>query len=92
MRRETSQWSIRMLTDFESRINVDTEYQRGKVWPQPQQALLIDSIIRGFDIPKIFLRKLPDGSLYLKRKTASLRTSMSRTANRGSVQAAIIEL
>lgn len=54
-----------MLTDFESRINVDAEYQRGKVWSRPQQALLIDSILRGFDIPKIFLRKLPDGSEYL---------------------------
>ena len=54
-----------MLTDFESRINVDAEYQRGKVWSQPQQALLIDSIMRGFDIPKIFLRKLPDGSPHL---------------------------
>ena len=65
MRRETSEWSIRMLTDFESRINVDAEYQRGKIWSQPQQALLIDSIIRGFDIPKIFMRKLPDGSQFL---------------------------
>ena len=54
-----------MLVDFQSRINVETEYQRGKVWSQAQQALLIDSILRNFDIPKIFLRKLPDGSKYL---------------------------
>ena len=65
MRKETSEWNIRMLADFQSRINVEAEYQRGKVWSQPQQALLIDSILRGFDIPKIFLRKLPDGSQYL---------------------------
>ena len=65
MRKETSEWSIRMLADFEKRINVDAEYQRADVWSQPQQALLIDSIMRGFDIPKIFLRKLPDGSPYL---------------------------
>lgn len=65
MRRETSEWSIRMLADFEGRINVEAEYQRGEVWSQPQQALLIDSILRGFDLPKIFLRKLPDGSPYL---------------------------
>ena len=65
MRRETSEWSIRMLVDFENRINVDAEYQRGKVWSRPQQALLIDSILRGFDIPKIFLRKRPDGSSHL---------------------------
>ena len=65
MRKETSEWSIRMLADFRSRINVEAEYQRGAVWSQPQQALLIDSILRGFDIPKIFLRKLPDGSPHL---------------------------
>ncbi len=51
-----------MLADFESRITVDDEFQRGAVWSTAQQALLIDSILRGFDIPKIFLRKLSDGS------------------------------
>ena len=65
MRKETSEWTIRMLADFRSRINVEAEYQRAPVWSQAQQALLIDSIMRGFDIPKIFLRKLPDGNPYL---------------------------
>ena len=65
MRKDTSEWSIRMLADFKSRINVNAEYQRSNVWSQAQQALLIDSIIRGFDIPKIYLRKLPDGSQHL---------------------------
>ena len=65
MRRETSEWSVRMLADLQGRINVNAEYQRGIVWSEPQQMLLIDSILRGFDLPKIFLRKLPDGSSYL---------------------------
>ena len=65
MRKETSEWSVRMLADFEPRINVDAEYQRGKVWSRPQQALLIDSILRGFDIPKIYLRKRQDGGRVL---------------------------
>lgn len=65
MRRETSEWSVRMLADFRGRINVEAEYQRGTVWSRGQQALLIDSIVRGFDIPKIFLRKLPDGGEHL---------------------------
>ena len=65
MRKETSEWSIRMLVDLQTRINVDAEYQRGKVWSRAQQALLIDSILRNFDIPKIFLRKRPDGKKYL---------------------------
>lgn len=65
MRRQTSEWSVRMLADLRGRINTDAEYQRGAVWSTPQQLLLIDSILRGFDLPKIFLRKLPDGSPFL---------------------------
>lgn len=62
MRRETSEWTVRMLADLRGRINTNAEYQRGEVWSIPQQQLLIDSILRGYDLPKIFLRKLPDGS------------------------------
>ena len=54
-----------MLVDLQSRINVDAEYQRGKVWSPAQQALLIDSLLRNFDVPKLFLRKRSDGSKYL---------------------------
>lgn len=62
MEKETNEWTVRMLADLRGRININAEYQRGKVWSMPQQQLLIDSILRGFDLPKIFLRKLPDGS------------------------------
>lgn len=65
MRKETVEWTIRMLVDLQDRINTDAEYQRGKVWSRPQQALLIDSILRGFDIPKIYVRKLPPGGNHL---------------------------
>lgn len=51
-----------MLADLEGRINIDAEYQRGVVWSTPQQLLLIDSILRNYDLPKIFLRKLAEGS------------------------------
>lgn len=61
MRKETVEWTIRMLVDLQDRINTDEEYQRANVWSRPQQALLIDSILRGFDIPKIYVRKLPPG-------------------------------
>lgn len=32
-------------------------WQRGDAWSQPKQILLIDSIIRGMDIPKIYFRE-----------------------------------
>ena len=54
-----------MLGDLEGRINVNAEYQRGIVWTEPQRQFLIDSILRRYDLPKIFLRKLPDGSQFL---------------------------
>ena len=65
MRRQTSEWTVRMLADLRGRIDVEAEYQRGSVWSEPQQQRLIDSRFRGYDLPKIFLRKLEDGSTKL---------------------------
>ena len=62
MKKQTSEWTVRMLYDLRSRINIKAEYQRGEVWSEPQQQLLIDSILRSFDLPKIFLRRLTDGT------------------------------
>jgi hypothetical protein len=50
-----------MLTDLRERIDTESEYQRGQVWSEAQQRLLIDSLLRGYDIPKIYLRKLAEG-------------------------------
>jgi len=42
-------------------IDIAPEYQRGKVWSRNRQGLLIDSMIRGYDLPKFFLRRVEDG-------------------------------
>src|SRR2546422_10297187 len=39
----------------------NTEYQRSEVWARPRKRLLIDSILRGYDINKIFLRDIGNG-------------------------------
>ena len=39
------------------RINFDPDYQRGLVWNDAQKARLIDSILRGFDLPKFYFRE-----------------------------------
>jgi hypothetical protein len=65
MRKSTGEWTVRMLTDLRERIDTEAEYQRGSVWSEAQQRLLIDSLLRGYDLPKIYLRKLPEGEARL---------------------------
>ena len=45
--------TIKQLSD-QNRIIVDNTYQRELVWTKYKKQLLIDSIIRNFDIPKIY--------------------------------------
>lgn len=40
----------------EGSLILDPDFQRGDVWTKPAKVLLIDSILRGFPIPKIVLR------------------------------------
>ena len=37
-------------------------YQRGEVWPEEKKKLLIDSILRGIDIPKLYFFKINNDS------------------------------
>jgi len=43
------------------KIDLNPDYQRGKVWSKEKQQLLMDSILRGMDVPAIYLRVLNDG-------------------------------
>ena len=47
----------------------NAEYQRGKVWTQVQQQLLIDSVLRGYSIPSFHLHFIEDreGSIVAQR-------------------------
>ena len=54
-----------MLVDLQGRMDVEAEYQRGLVWSDAQQKLLIDSLLRGFDVPKLYLRRNATGSTHL---------------------------
>lgn len=51
--------SVAYLHGLRAAINVSPLYQRqGEVWTRPKQQLLIDSLLNGFDIPKIYLHDL----------------------------------
>lgn len=54
-------WAVSKLYGKKNTINLNPRFQRGAAWQPPRQVLLIDSILRGMDIPKIYLRKLAVG-------------------------------
>ncbi len=51
-------WTVRKFSELRTRISLNPIYQRGPVWSEAAQQLLIDSILREFDIPKIYLWKI----------------------------------
>jgi len=57
-------WTINKLYGLKDQINAQPVYQRGEVWKESKNRLLIDSILRGIDIPKIYLRKLNQNGAY----------------------------
>ncbi len=52
------------LIKIRDEIHLNPSWQRGPVWPTPKQALLIDSILRGYDIPMIYLRECSPEAAY----------------------------
>lgn len=51
------QWPILSVCSIKSRIDTNPDFQRPAVWSTAQKQLLIDTIIRGYDIPKFYWRK-----------------------------------
>src|SRR5690606_18884256 len=64
MRIRQRRWKVERLVRDQAEINLNPAWQRGPAWKPPRQVLLIDSILRGMDIPKIYLRALPAGGLH----------------------------
>ncbi len=57
-------WSIADLYKLKDKINPKPQYQRTAVWQLTKKKLLIDSILRGYDIPKFYLRETPNDVHY----------------------------
>lgn len=57
-------WTIKKLIKEQSKINLNPTWQRGPAWKPERQVLLIDSILRGMDIPKVYLRCLGNGNAH----------------------------
>jgi hypothetical protein len=57
--REIRSISVRKcVEDYIYRIDLDADYQREKIWSRWDQELLLDSIIKNIDIPKIYLARI----------------------------------
>lgn len=54
-------WPIYSLQKQKSKINTNPDYQRPSVWTKSQKQLLIDSILREYDIPKIYIHQVKPG-------------------------------
>jgi hypothetical protein len=54
-------WTIERLYELRDKINPKPPFQRGIAWGERQKYLLIDSILRGYDIPKIYLNVVVAG-------------------------------
>jgi hypothetical protein len=52
--------TIRELLELRSQnmLTVNPEYQRGEVWTEPQKKRLIDSVLRGYPIPLLYLHHI----------------------------------
>jgi hypothetical protein len=51
--------NILQIYEWKDEIDLDPPYQRFSIWTEPQQQLFIDSILNGFDIPKLYFYQIP---------------------------------
>lgn len=55
-------WPLFTLSKKRHKIDTNPDYQRPAVWTNAQKQLLIDSILREFDVPKIYLHEKDNGT------------------------------
>src|SRR2546426_11097495 len=56
MKTRPKTWNLDTIKRRATKINPKPPYQRSPVWSPAKKQLLIDSILRGYDIPKLYLR------------------------------------
>lgn len=61
MRTNKQPYPISTLFGLRKRIDPTPDYQRPPAWTLKQKQLLIDTILRGYDIPKMYWQRLPKG-------------------------------
>ncbi len=67
-------WSLSTLNQSREFIDTSPDYQRPYVWGTSQKQLLIDTILRGYDIPKLYLRVIDDNNFEVIDGQQRIRT------------------
>ncbi len=62
MRRNPRTWPVFSVNTRRAKIDPRPPYQRGLVWSRSKKQTFIDSMLRDFDIPKLYLRRIVDTS------------------------------
>src|ERR1700722_7926701 len=58
MKSSKKPWPLRSTHCIRGRINTNPDFQRPAVWSRAQKQLLIDTILRDYDVPKLYWRKI----------------------------------
>lgn len=53
----TKPWPLATVYGVRERVDTNPDYQRPSVWTRSQRQLLVDTVLRGYDIPKFYLRR-----------------------------------
>src|SRR5689334_11869950 len=51
-------WPLKTIHGIRERIDTNPDFQRPSVWSTPQKQLLVDTILRDYDVPKLYWRKI----------------------------------
>ncbi|WP_026765132.1 DUF262 domain-containing protein [Sediminibacterium salmoneum] len=61
---KSKQYTIEEIYNFKNRIDPKPQYQRTPVWKIDRKRLLIDSIFKGYDLPKFYLNDIKGNAFY----------------------------
>ena len=61
MQIQKKEWPLLSLCGIQNRIDTRPDYQRPAVWSLSQKQLLVDTILRGYDVPKLYWRQTQRG-------------------------------
>lgn len=58
MKSSKKPWPLRTIHSIRERINTSPDFQRPAVWSRAQKQLLVDTILRDYDVPKLYWHKI----------------------------------